>query len=139
MNLEEELALLERAQLVRLLVGEEYEYLFKHALTHEAAYRSLLIKTRRELNRRVAEIFESLYPDRLDEYASILAHYYAESGDIGQAVQYLMRAGDRALRVSAYPEAIQTYEKALGLVPADAGGERATLLVRLGEVYDRRS
>ena len=51
----------------------ELEFIFKHALTQEAAYNSLLIKRRKEYHRRTADALERLYPDRLDELAPTLA------------------------------------------------------------------
>jgi predicted ATPase len=60
-----QLAQLENAQLVRRPLDEEVAYIFKHALTQEAGYASLLHKTRRMIHRRVAEGYEKLYPDRL--------------------------------------------------------------------------
>lgn len=83
MSLERALAQLEAAQLVRQLADEEQAYTFNHALFQETAYQSLLIRVRRELNRRVAEIYEQLYAEQLDAYASLLARYYEEAGDIG--------------------------------------------------------
>jgi predicted ATPase len=112
-SLSAQLAQLESAQLVRRLADEELTYLFKHALTQEAAYQSLLLKTRREIHRLVAEAYERLYPDRLEEFAALLAQHYAEAGDDKKTFEYATRAGDAAARIYANAEAVEDYSLAL--------------------------
>ncbi|MGE5265425.1 MAG: hypothetical protein ACM3S0_18755, partial [Acidobacteriota bacterium] len=82
MDLITQLSQLESAQLVRRIGDEEDAYIFKHALTQDTAYQSLLLKRRREIHRLVAHAYEAQYGDRcLDDYAGILAQHYAEAGD----------------------------------------------------------
>lgn len=107
-----QLAQLENAQLVRRLAELDPTYLFKHALTQESAYESLLVKTRRLLHRRVAEAYEAIYPDRTD-VASVLAHHFSEAGEPAKTLEYARRAAQAAARVYAYPEAIAQYTRAL--------------------------
>ncbi len=108
-----ELAELENAQLVRPASNGELTYLFKHGLTQEAAYESLLLKKRHEIHRLVANAYEQLYPDRLDENAALLAKHYAEAGDDDKTFVYAVRSGDAAARVFAYSEAGAHYAQAL--------------------------
>jgi tetratricopeptide (TPR) repeat protein len=108
-----QLAQLENAQLVRRAADEELSYLFKHALTQESAYESLLLKRRRRIHRLVAEAYERSYPDHLDGIASLLAHHFVESGDDEKIVEYAMRAGDHARRLSGQTEAGAHYALAL--------------------------
>jgi tetratricopeptide (TPR) repeat protein len=108
-----QLAQLENAQLVRRAADEEMAYLFKHALTQEAAYETLLVKKRREIHRRVAETYEQVYPDELDKYAPLLAHQYGEAGNDVKAVKYAILAGDLAARLYALPEAVLFSAQAL--------------------------
>ena len=69
-NLEWKLVQLSAADLIRVhSVEPELEYIFRHALTHEAAYDSLLHSVRREVHRKIARTYEQLYADRLDEFA----------------------------------------------------------------------
>lgn len=112
-NLQGMLTQLEQAQLVRRLPDEESQYLFKHALTQDSAYQSLLLKTRRELHEQVAEAYEAFYAERLDEFASLLAHHFAEAGNDTRLVEYAIRAGDNAAALSAFPEANAHYAQAL--------------------------
>jgi class 3 adenylate cyclase/predicted ATPase len=94
----------------------EPEYTFKHALTQEVAYASLLMERRRGLHERTAQAIEALFGDRLEEHYSELAHHYGRSGNTAKAVVYLQRAGQQAVQRSAYAEAIGDLTKALTLL-----------------------
>ena len=84
----------------------EVEYTFKHALTQEVAYNSLLIEQRRVLHERTAQAIEALFHSRLEDYYSELAHHYSRSGNTQKAVEYLQRAGQQAVQRSANAEAV---------------------------------
>jgi predicted ATPase len=91
----------------------DLEYTFKHALTHEVAYGSLLQERRRALHARIVEAMEQLYSDRLSEHIERLAHH-AVRGELWQkAVEYLHQAAKRAAAHSATQEAIAYFEQAL--------------------------
>ena len=91
----------------------ELEYTFKHALTHEVAYESLLQERRRVLHSRIVEAVERLYPDRLSEHVELLAHH-ASRGELWEkTVSYLHEAGRKAAGRSAYKEAASYFEQAL--------------------------
>ena len=91
----------------------DLEYTFKHALTHEVAYGSLLQDRRRALHARIVEAIEALYPDRLAEQVERLAHH-AFRGEVWEkAVTYLRQAGAKALARSAYREAVTFFDQAL--------------------------
>jgi predicted ATPase len=74
------------------------EYIFKHALTQEVAYNSLLQKRRKEIHENIGEAIEGLYPERLEEFYEILAYHYAESDNLEKAWRYLKLSGEKALR-----------------------------------------
>jgi class 3 adenylate cyclase/tetratricopeptide (TPR) repeat protein len=91
----------------------DLEYTFKHALTHEVAYGSVLQDRRRALHARIAEALEALYRDRLTEQVERLAHH-AFRGEIWEkAVTYLRQAGAKALARSVYRGAVTCFEQAL--------------------------
>ncbi|MDQ3911162.1 MAG: hypothetical protein M3305_05205, partial [Actinomycetota bacterium] len=90
----------------------ELEYIFKHALTQEAAYELLLIRRRRELHRRAGAALERLYPERRDELASALAYHFRRAEDWQRSADYAMRAGARAVKVYAMSEALAHYDNA---------------------------
>jgi predicted ATPase/DNA-binding winged helix-turn-helix (wHTH) protein/class 3 adenylate cyclase len=94
----------------------EHAYTFKHALTHEVAYGSLLLEQRRVLHARVVEALEALAPDRMAEQVERLA-YHALRGEVwNKALGYCRQAGEKAMARSAYREAVGYFEQALGIL-----------------------
>src|SRR6266436_2354562 len=81
------------------------EYVFKHALTQEVAYNSLLIERRKLLHERIGHVLESMFPDQLDDHVSELARHYSSSDNLIKAVEYLGRAGQQALQRCAPADA----------------------------------
>jgi tetratricopeptide (TPR) repeat protein len=90
----------------------ELEYIFKHALTREAAYEALLIRRRKELHRRAGEVLERLYPEQRGELVSALAYHFRLGEEWPRAADYEMRAGAQAVKVYALSEALEHYEHA---------------------------
>src|SRR5262249_3999905 len=110
----------------------DLEYTFKHALTHEVAYGSLLQERRRFLHARIVDAIEQAYPDRLAEQVDHLAHHALRAEQKDKAVTYLRRAGDKAMGRCAYREAVQRLEQALAaLGPSPADRESLELAVDL--------
>jgi class 3 adenylate cyclase/tetratricopeptide (TPR) repeat protein len=91
------------------------EYTFKHALTHDVAYNSLLADRRKQLHERTAQVIETLYCERVDDHLTELAHHYDRSGNVPKAVEYLARTGQRAVQQWA-SEAIGYFTRALELL-----------------------
>ena len=81
------------------------EYTFKHALTQEVAYNTLLVERRRVLHECAGDAIEVLYFARLDDHLAELAHHYGRSANLRKAVHYLGRAGNQALERAAFAEA----------------------------------
>jgi class 3 adenylate cyclase/tetratricopeptide (TPR) repeat protein len=91
----------------------DLEYSFKHALTHDVTYGTLLQQRRRELHARIVEVIERLHPDRLAQHMERLA-YHALRGEVwDRAVMYLREVGMRAAMRSAYSESLASFEEAL--------------------------
>ena len=90
----------------------ELEYIFKHALTREVAYESLLRQRRREIHGRIALAIEELYAGRLEEHYEMLAHHYEHSGNADKAVDYLILAGEKSNRSNAVQNAYEFFQKA---------------------------
>jgi class 3 adenylate cyclase/tetratricopeptide (TPR) repeat protein len=95
----------------------EREYTFKHALTHEVAYNSLLLERRRVLHARIVEALERFAPDRLAEQVERLAHHALRGEVWGKALAYCRQAGEKTMAQSAYREAVGYFEQALGALP----------------------
>jgi predicted ATPase len=89
---------------------------FKHALTQEVAYNSLLLERRRLLHEHIAQGIEARFADRLEDHYSELAHHYSHSGNAEKAIEYLRQAGQQAVQRSAYTEAINQLTTALSLL-----------------------
>ncbi len=75
------------------------EYIFKHALTQEVAYNSLLLKRRREIHEKIGQAIEELYAERIEEFYEMLAYHFERAGVAEKAVKYLQLAGERAVRL----------------------------------------
>jgi DNA-binding NarL/FixJ family response regulator len=114
-------------------------YLFKHAFTQEAAYRSLLTSRRRVLHHRVALTLETLFPDRLEEYYGQLAPHFLEAvqeDEMDKAIDYAIRAGNRNMALLAYAEAVRFYQMVLHALEGQKTvdeEQRCTVLLALGE------
>ena len=117
------LSVLERADLIRERTSDpDLEYLFKHALTQEVAYGSLVRSERYELHARVGRAIETQLGHRLGEFTEVLAHHWLSAGENTQAVHYLRLAGRKAVERYAVDEADHFYRQAYELM---AGAERS--------------
>lgn len=112
-ELEKALTELERRELIQEKSRlPQRVYLFKHALTQETAYQSLLLKTRRQLHARVGEHLEENAPERVNE----IGRHFLEAGLAGRALPYLVVSGERAARSYSTAEAIEHFERALEIL-----------------------
>ena len=135
--------------IVRLQLGEfvyeqpsitDVEYIFKHALTQEVAYNSVLLERRKQLHEHVGHAIEAIYTASLDDHVAELAHHFSRSGNQTKAVEYLHLAGTQAMSRGALPQAIRDFESALELLRTfPSGAERDAmelqLLTPLGTAY----
>jgi class 3 adenylate cyclase/tetratricopeptide (TPR) repeat protein len=116
-SLRQSLQSVQREQLIRQRAQfPEPEYIFKHELTREASYHTLLRRDRRALHQQVAEKQEQLLADRVDQHLGLLAYHWERAGHAVKAVDYLLRAGRQASRSFANEEALDAYGRALGLL-----------------------
>jgi class 3 adenylate cyclase/predicted ATPase len=103
-------------------------FLFKHALVRDAAYGSLLRKTRQELHVRIAKVLEDSFPETTEMQPEVIAHHYSQGGCAEDAVAWWRAAGHRASRLSHNAEAAAHLSKALELIAASNGGRDRDLL-----------
>ena len=149
-ELEEMLDDLVDAELIheRMDTGER-EYIFKHVLTYETAYNTLLIHQRRIYHKRIADNMAPLYYLRGEEYASIVAHHYAQGEVWDRALTYQIRAAEAAKATFDNKNAIDFYTEALStallvddlepdILPKIHEG-RGNILKRMGRVDDARA
>jgi predicted ATPase len=93
-------------------------YLFKHALIQDAAYQSLLKRTRQQYHERVAKLLEDRFPEVASTQPELVAHHYTEANCPAPAIAYWLRAGATAASKSANLEAIEQFRRGLALVEA---------------------
>jgi predicted ATPase len=93
-------------------------YLFKHALIQDAAYQSLLKRTRQQYHQQVAKLLEERFPELASTQPELVAHHYTEANCPAQAVAYWYKAGVAAASKSANLEAIDQFRRGLALVEA---------------------
>ena len=103
--------------------GPNANYRFKHALIQDAAYDSLLKSRRRALHRRAAEVLRD-EPERAAAEPEVIAHHFTQAGLDDLAIEWWGKAGDQALRRSAFQEAIAHLGKAIAM--ADKPGTAST-------------
>jgi class 3 adenylate cyclase len=147
---EEEAALLdafEEALAARLIRerdgGQVSSYEFTHALIRQTLYEELSPPRRVLLHRHIAERLEALHAANPGPAIAELAHHFfqaAPGGDIGKAVDYAVRAGERAVSVAAFEEAVGHYERALQALELARGGEperQCQVFLALAEAHAR--
>jgi class 3 adenylate cyclase/tetratricopeptide (TPR) repeat protein len=88
-------------------------HIFRHALTQEVVYNSMLLKRRKEIHETIGRAIESLYSERLDEFYEILAYHYSGSNNIEKAYLYLKLSGSKATRNYSNWEAFRFYKEAI--------------------------
>jgi tetratricopeptide (TPR) repeat protein len=93
-------------------------YLFKHALIQDAAYQSLLKRTRQQYHQQVAKLLEDRFPEVAGTQPELVAHHYTEANCPAQAIAYWHKAGAAAACKSANLEAIDQFRRGLALVEA---------------------
>ncbi len=115
----------------------ELTYLFKHAITQEVTYQSLLFAQRRQLHQAVATSLEVVAPDAIER----LAYHFARSGDEGRARHYLRRAGEKAYHEYANQAALTYLSQALELTQDDdelfeISRQRMQIMLRSGDIQN---
>jgi class 3 adenylate cyclase/tetratricopeptide (TPR) repeat protein len=113
----------------------EISYMFKHALTHDVAYSTLLHERRKTLHRIVAATIEELYADRLTEHYETLAHHYYEGEVWDKALDYLMKSATKAADAYAGHDALEYFDRALEA--AEQLGD--VPLETLAQIYDGKA
>jgi tetratricopeptide (TPR) repeat protein len=118
-------------------------YAFKHELARDAIYESILVQKRRELHVRVGEAIEALFAEQTERLSGILAYHFAQAESWEKAQNYLLKAGDRAERIAADGEALDSYRRAMEIY-IDAFGtgwtplQNASIERKMGETLLRR-
>lgn len=109
----------------------ELAYMFKHALTHDVAYQSLLKGRRRALHGTVGTVIEELYEDRLADHYETLAFHFEEGHAWERALEYLLRSGEKALASFAPGPAVDFLDRAAAILERQPVPVSPEQLVRL--------
>ena len=115
--------LIDAALIFPLGTPPSMRFVFKHALVQDAAYGSLLKSKRRELHGRIAKALEDEFAERVETEPELLAHHFTEAAITEPALDYWLRAGQRAIERCAYLEAKSHLERGLALVKTLPEGE----------------
>jgi tetratricopeptide (TPR) repeat protein len=117
----------------------ELAFMFKHALTHDVAYDSILLARRKTLHRIVGTAIEELYGDRLAEHYEALAHHFERAEEWERALHYHEQAANKAASAYANRSVIEHCRRALTILDqigdSDHPGLRRSLETRLGGIY----
>ena len=114
----------------------ELSYIFKHVITQQVAYDTLLFSQRRELHKRVAGWYEKYYRKNLAPYYSLLAYHWGQAEDIARERQYSWLAGIHAAAQFANTEAVVYFSHALALTSKDELMKRYELLLAREALYN---
>jgi adenylate cyclase len=111
----------------------ELAYLFKHLITHDVAYELLPYTTRARLHEQYAAFLETRAGEGVETILDQLAYHYDRSENLSKKCDYLVKAGAAAQRRYANDTALDYYQRALPLLPAE---DRPAVLLKLGQVYE---
>jgi predicted ATPase len=112
----------------------DIEYVFKHALTQEVAYNSVLAERRKALHERTGRAIETLYGNHIDDYLDRLAHHYSRSTNVEKAVNYLHLAAERCATRTAHLQALTYANRGVELLssqPESAERDRRELAFQI--------
>ncbi len=112
----------------------ELEYMFKHALTQEVAYNSLLVKRRKEIHEKIGLAIEQIYAERLEEFYEMLAYHYAKAENLEKAYGYFKLSGYKAIKNCALREAFAFCKQAIAALdrmPETDASKEEQITIRL--------
>ena len=133
-TLDRQLSTLQRVDLIHEAARiPDIEYAFRHELTRQAAYDSILRRRRPEFHKQVGEAIEELFSDRLEEEAHRLAYHFGLTDENEKAMRYSVLAGDEAARLYANDEAVRHYTNALRLADDLGSGSKV-----IADLYTKR-
>jgi tetratricopeptide (TPR) repeat protein len=108
----------------------ELEYIFRHALTQEVAYNSILLQRRKDLHERIGAAIEENYSERLEEFLEMLSHHYSRSNNLEKSYLFSRLSGEKAIRNNSAWEALDHYKEAMSSLkhqPEDQENKRKQL------------
>ncbi len=118
-------------------------YVFRHNLLKDAAYTILPLKKRKEVHRKIADLYEHLFAEQISEYYEAIAHHYLSSESFARAANYFKLAGDKARNLYALDQAFRFYNN-ISIIRKDhqddvSGRLMREVLLGLADLYDINS
>jgi tetratricopeptide (TPR) repeat protein len=140
-QLEESLSVLRSKELifpapVTTFTGTQ-EYSFKHVLLRDVTYETVLKRQRTRYHALAADWLSQVSGERRGEYLPVIAEHYEKAGEAAKAVRVLLEAGERALGVSAFGEALRFFQRALSLLSPEQTRDLAFVHLKIGECFFR--
>ncbi len=137
--LDENLSELHKAEMIQEIALEpEKEFVFRHALTQETAYRSILRSRRREYHLKVGEVLEFTNRDQIENVSSTLAYHFEKANDERRSVDYNLIAGETALHLYALPQALDHFTRAAEVIRIQEYPTEIYTPEIISKVYKRR-
>jgi class 3 adenylate cyclase/tetratricopeptide (TPR) repeat protein len=118
-SIDSELNSLEQLDIIRLPVNGDREYAFKHSLTQEVVYNSLLKRERKMIHERVGLAIEEYFKNRLPEFYEILGYHFRQSQSFHKAVYYLIQSGEKNLKRYSVEESHRYYNEAFEIMKSN--------------------
>jgi DNA-binding NtrC family response regulator/tetratricopeptide (TPR) repeat protein len=109
-------------------VFPETTYAFEHAVTHEVAYAAIRPERRRELHHAIGSAIEEVYAERLPEQYEVLAFHFGGAGERPKALEYLLKAAEKAANAFATREALALYDQALEILGETGSPDLPTVM-----------
>lgn len=116
-------------------IGSQVSFVFADEQARDFLYGELSIIRKRKTHAKIGQALEQLHEKSIDHHVEELAYHYVQGGEAGKAVEYSIKAGDRAARIYAHPEAKKHYTNALDLLEEGRLSERLEVLTRIGDSY----
>ena len=122
---------------VSLIEAVLEDYAFRHVLIQEAAYESILLKTRAELHQQIGEALEEIHANRIEEFAPLIAHHFYSAGD-DRSLKYDLIAGEKSARLYANTEAATHFRRSLEVAKRKKGdaNQIKQIFNQLGQVLE---
>jgi class 3 adenylate cyclase/tetratricopeptide (TPR) repeat protein len=132
-EVQDDLRMLSKLELTKLEWEQALTYVFRHIVTREVSYESLLFAMRSRLHEQIGRHLETIHASEIEQHVDILAYHYDHSENTEKRREYLARAGALAQATYANAAAIEYYQK---LLPLLSEPEHPAVLLRLGKVYE---
>jgi tetratricopeptide (TPR) repeat protein len=132
---------LEQASQAGLLIerrgGRDVLFAFPDEQIRDYFYSELSLIRKRKIHGRIGQAMEELSQAQKDEHPEELAHHYIQAGEAAKAAEFSLKAGDRAAKLHAYPEAKKHYQNVLELLDETEKKAKLDVLVKLGDAYSQ--